>query len=147
VIGNAGPRRRAVLVGVPFVGALTGGCGDGAEARQACYAHTARRDSLSRTVQDLGGTPAAAAPAYALPLPVPDAAAAVRPAAELENRVAGVYAGMVRATTAGLRRETGSLREVASRAVRWSGRSVAFPGLAERAGTAGPSPSASPGAL
>ncbi|NUP40288.1 MAG: DUF4439 domain-containing protein, partial [Streptomyces sp.] len=34
----------------------------------------------------------------------------------------------------------GALREAAVRAVRWSGESVAFPGLAERAATAPASP-------
>jgi hypothetical protein len=88
-------------------------------------------------VRDLGGEPVAAAPAYALPFAVPDAAAAVRLAAMLEDRVAAVYADLVSAATADLRRDAaGALREAAVRAVRWSGGSVAFPGLAERAGTA-----------
>jgi hypothetical protein len=84
-------------------------------------------------VRDLGGRPAASAPAYALPFPVPDAAAAVRLAAELEDRVAGVYSDLVRASSGPLRREAASaLREAAVRAVRWRGSGVAFPGLAER---------------
>ena len=76
-------------------------------------------------------------PAYALPFPVPDSAAAVRLAAELEDRVAGVYSDLVRAPRDG-RRGTAAeaLREAAVRAVRWRGESVAFPGLAERAATA-----------
>ncbi|CAM5550925.1 hypothetical protein SALBM311S_01485 [Streptomyces alboniger] len=77
------------------------------------------------------------AAAYALPFPVPDPASAVRLAAELEDRVAGVYSDLVRAAT-GERRATAAeaLREAAVRAVRWRGESVAFPGLAERSGTA-----------
>jgi hypothetical protein len=75
---------------------------------------------------------------------VPDSPTAVRLAAELEDRVAGVYSDLVRATTGARRREAaGALREAAVRAVRWRGGSVAFPGLAERTGTdtgeAGPS--------
>ncbi|MFD5097737.1 ferritin-like domain-containing protein [Streptomyces albidochromogenes] len=102
------------------------------EAREAYDAHRARRDALERTVRDLGATPVAAAAAYALPFPVPDAAAAVRLAAELEDRVAGVYSDVVRAAGGPLRREAaGALREAAVRAVRWRGRGVAFPGLAE----------------
>ncbi|MEU6010457.1 ferritin-like domain-containing protein [Streptomyces sp. NPDC047453] len=109
-----------------------------AEARSAYDAHRARRDALVREVRDLGGQPVAAAAAYTLPFPVPDSAAAVRFAAELEERVAGVYSDLVRAAAGGRRREAaGALREAAVRAVRWRGGSVAFPGLAERAGTAG----------
>ncbi|MGW0413383.1 DUF4439 domain-containing protein, partial [Streptomyces collinus] len=113
--------------------------------------HRARRDALVREVRDLGGAPVAASAAYALPFQVPDAATAVRLAARLEERVAGVYSDLVRAAT-GERRGTaaGALREAAVRAVRWSGESVAFPGLAERTtdgtgtGAAGAGGSASP---
>ncbi|MFF7643234.1 DUF4439 domain-containing protein [Streptomyces canus] len=115
-----------------------------AEAKAAYDAHRARRDALVRAVRDLGGKPVAAAPAYALPFPVPDPAAAVRLAADLEDRVAGVWSDVVRAT-GGERRSTAAeaLREAAVRAVRWRGESVAFPGLAERATTASPSSAAS----
>ncbi|OIK06857.1 ferritin-like domain-containing protein [Streptomyces monashensis] len=118
-----------------------------AEARAAWDAHRAARDALAREVRDLGGQPVAADAAYALPFPVSDAAAALRLAARLEQRLAGVYADLVRAAT-GARRgaAAGALREAAVRAVRWSGQSVAFPGLAERAagatGSAGATPSA-----
>ncbi|MDN0201263.1 ferritin-like domain-containing protein [Streptomyces sp. S.PNR 29] len=113
------------------------------EARAAYDAHRARRDALAREVRDLGGSPVAAAAGYALPFPVPDSAAAVRLAAELEDRVAGVYSDLVRAA-GGKRRATAAqaLREAAVRAVRWRGGSVAFPGLAERAGTASAAPTA-----
>ncbi|MFD5117157.1 DUF4439 domain-containing protein [Streptomyces sp. NPDC058391] len=105
-----------------------------AEATAAYAAHRARRDSLARTVRDLGGEPAVAAAAYALPFAVPDSAAAVRLAAGLEDRIAGVYSDLVRAAEGPLRREAaGALREAAVRAVRWRGSGVAFPGLAERA--------------
>ena len=108
-----------------------------AEAKAAYDAHRARRDTLVRQVKDLGGTPVAASAAYALPFPVPDSAAAVRLAAELEDRVAGVYSDLVRATGGERRRAAAeALREAAVRAVRWNGESVAFPGLAERAATA-----------
>jgi len=111
------------------------------EARAAYDAHRARRDALTREVRDLGGTPVAAAAGYALPFPVPDSAAAVRLATELEDRVAGVYSDLVRATAGERRRAAAeALREAAVRAVRWSGESVAFPGLAERAATAPASP-------
>lgn len=103
------------------------------EARTAYDAHRARRDALVRAVKDAGSEPVAAAAGYALPFPVPDAAAAVRLAAELERRVAGVYADLVRARTGERRRGAAeAMREAAVRSVRWSGESVAFPGLTER---------------
>ncbi|MEW1645679.1 MULTISPECIES: ferritin-like domain-containing protein [unclassified Streptomyces] len=106
------------------------------EAKTAYDAHRARRDALVREVRDLGGTPVAASAGYALPFPVPDSASAVRLAAELEDRVAGVYSDLVRAATGGLRGTAAeALREAAVRAVRWRGGSVPFPGLAERAAT------------
>lgn len=106
------------------------------DARGAYDAHRARRDALVREVVDLGGEPVPAEAGYALPFAVPDSPAAVRLAAEVEDRVAGVYSDLVRAAT-GERRRTAAeaLREAAVRAVRWRGESVAFPGLAERAGT------------
>ncbi|WP_330173337.1 ferritin-like domain-containing protein [Streptomyces sp. NBC_01498] len=104
-----------------------------AEATAAYDAHRARRDALARTVRDLGGKPAVAAAAYALPFEVPDAAAALRLAADLEDRIAGVYSDLVRASRGPLRQQAaGALREAAVRAVRWRGSGVAFPGLAER---------------
>ncbi|MES5817418.1 ferritin-like domain-containing protein [Streptomyces sp. RG80] len=106
------------------------------EAKAAYDAHRARRDTLVRAVRDLGGKPVAAAAGYALPFPVPDSEAAVRLAGELEERVAGVYSDLVRATVDGRRAMAAeALREAAVRAVRWRGESVAFPGLAERAAT------------
>jgi hypothetical protein len=121
----------AAVYGYGVVGARVGD-DRRAEARQAYAAHQARRDALRRTVRDLGGQPVVAAPAYTLPFAVTDAAAAVRLAAVLEERVAGVYGDMVRATTDDLRGEAaGALREAAVRAVRWRGGSVPFPGLAE----------------
>ncbi|MFD7610617.1 ferritin-like domain-containing protein [Streptomyces sp. NPDC059828] len=105
-----------------------------AEATEAYSAHRARRDAMERTVRDLGAKPVVADAAYALPFPVPDAAAAVRLAAVLEDRIAGVYSDLVRAAEGALRQEAaGALREAAVRAVRWRGTGVAFPGLAERA--------------
>ncbi|ELS56913.1 ferritin-like domain-containing protein [Streptomyces viridochromogenes] len=107
------------------------------EAREAYDAHRARRDALAREVRDLGAEPVAASAAYALPFPVPDSAAAVRLAAELEDRVAGVYSDVVRAAEGEVRGTAAeALREAAVRAVRWRGESVAFPGLAERAASA-----------
>ncbi|MCX4642822.1 ferritin-like domain-containing protein [Streptomyces sp. NPDC055059] len=113
------------------------------EARTAYDSHRARRDDLRRTVRDLGGEPEPSAGAYALPFPVPDPAAAARLAADIEDRVAGVYSDLVRASEGARRsRAADALREAAVRAVRWRGGSVAFPGLAER--SAAPEASATP---
>ncbi|MFD0214961.1 DUF4439 domain-containing protein, partial [Streptomyces hirsutus] len=72
-------------------------------------------------------------------------AAPERLAAELDNRVAGVYSDLVRASEGARRRAAAeALREAAVRAVRWSGESVAFPGLAERAGPSSEAPSVPP---
>jgi hypothetical protein len=123
----------AAVYGYGVVGGRIGDDREG-EATAAYAAHRARRDALERTARDRGGTPAAAAAAYALPFAVPDTAAAVRLAAVLEDRVAGVYSDLVRAAEGPLRREAAAaLREAAVRAVRWRGSGVAFPGLAERA--------------
>ncbi|GAA4656504.1 ferritin-like domain-containing protein [Streptomyces chumphonensis] len=122
----------AAVYGYGVVGARTDADGRRA-AREAHTAHRARRDALARAVRELGGTPTAAAAGYVLPYAVPDAATAARFAAELEDRVAGVYADLVRAGTGERRREAaGALREAALRAARWRGGGVAFPGLAER---------------
>ncbi|MDX2678962.1 MULTISPECIES: ferritin-like domain-containing protein [Streptomyces] len=113
------------------------------EARAAYDAHRARRDALVRVVRGVGAEPVAASAGYALPFAVADAVAAVRLAAELEDRVAGVYSDLVRAATGARRRDAAAaLREAAVRAVRWRGGSVAFPGLAERSGTTGTNPAA-----
>ncbi|ANW17795.1 ferritin-like domain-containing protein [Streptomyces clavuligerus] len=106
-----------------------------ADARAAYEAHRARRDALARTVRGLGADPVAAAPGYELPFATEDPAAAVRLAALLEDRVAGVYSDLVRAAEGPLRREAAAaLREAAVRSARWRGSGVAFPGLAERTG-------------
>ncbi|WP_323451044.1 ferritin-like domain-containing protein [Streptomyces yaizuensis] len=124
----------AAVYGYGVVGARAGKA-RAAQAREGYAAHRARRDALARTARDLGDEPVAAAPAYDLPFPVPDGAAAVRLAAYLEDRVAGVYSDLVRAADGPLRQEAAaSLREAAVRSVRWRGSGVAFPGLAERAG-------------
>ncbi|MEU2182134.1 ferritin-like domain-containing protein [Streptomyces thermolilacinus] len=122
----------AAVYGYGVVGARVGAARR-AEAEAGHAAHRARRDATARTVRDLGGAPAVSAPAYALPFPVADEGAAVRLAAVLEDRVAGAYADLVRASGGVLRRDAAAaLREAAVRAVRWRGSGVAFPGLAER---------------
>lgn len=105
------------------------------EVREAHDAHRARRDALLRAVRDQGGEPEQARAAYTLPFAVPDHAAALRLAAELEDRLAGAYADLVRATGGSERRSAaGALREAAVRSARWRGGGVAFPGLVDREG-------------
>ncbi|MDX2862131.1 ferritin-like domain-containing protein [Streptomyces scabiei] len=129
----------AAVYGYGVVGGKIGQARQG-EARSAYDAHRARRDRLVRVVRDLGGEPAAAAAGYALPFQVTDSGSAERLAAELEERVAGVYSDLVRASEGDRRGAAAeALREAAVRAVRWRGESVAFPGLAERTAAAGPS--------
>ncbi|MEU3557786.1 ferritin-like domain-containing protein [Streptomyces fragilis] len=127
---------RAEHAAVYGYGVVGGRVGDDrrSEAREAFEAHRARRDALVRAVRDLGGEPTAAEAAYALPFEVPDGEAAVRLAAELEERLAGVYADLVRAGRGERRRAAAdALRDAAVRAARWRGGGVAFPGLAEMA--------------
>lgn len=118
-----------------------------AEVRECYDAHRSRRDALRRTIHSLGGDPEPAEPAYTLPFAVPDSDAAVRLAAQLEDRLAGVYADLVRASEGARRRAAAdALREAAVRSVRWKGSGVAFPGLAELgAGEAPAAPSDEPG--
>ncbi|MBV9024087.1 MAG: ferritin-like domain-containing protein [Streptomycetaceae bacterium] len=123
----------AALYGYGVVGARVG-AGRRSDARAAYDAHRAQRDALTRTIHGLHADPVAAAPAYALPFPVPDQAAAVRLAAYLEDRIAGTYADLVRTARGDLRRDAAAaLRDAALRAVRWRGSGTAFPGLIERA--------------
>lgn len=102
-------------------------------ARNAYDTHRARRDILIGLIEKQGEKPVAAAPAYAIPFPVNTAADATRLAAQLEQRLGASYADVVQSSTGDTRR-TGLewLTDAAVRAVRWSGTSVAFPGLPER---------------
>ncbi|MDT0310210.1 DUF4439 domain-containing protein [Streptomyces sp. DSM 44917] len=127
----------AAVYGYGVVGGVLGD-DRGEEVREAHAAHRSRRDRLRRAVRDLGGTPVAAAAAYALPFEVADGEAAVRLAAELESRLAGAYADLVLAAVGEDRRgAAAALSEAAVRAARWRGTAEAFPGLAEYAGSGG----------
>ena len=104
-----------------------------AAARNAYDTHRARRDILVGLIEAQGDKPVAAAPAYAIPFPVNTSADATRLAAQLEQRLGASYADVVESSSGDTRR-TGLewLTDAAVRAVRWSGTSVAFPGLPER---------------
>ncbi|MET9959776.1 ferritin-like domain-containing protein [Streptomyces sp. NPDC006326] len=123
----------AAAYGYGVIGARAGAA-RAAEAREAYGGHLARRDALARTVRGMGGSPRAAEAAYALPFEVRGPADAERLAAEIEDRVAGAYSDLVRASDGRLRREAAdALSAAAVRAARWRGVGVAFPGLTERA--------------
>lgn len=124
----------AAAYGYGVIGARTSGA-RATEAREAYGAHLARRDALTRTVRELGGTPRPSEAAYALPFEVRTAADAERLAAEIEDGVAGAYSDLVRAAQGPLRREAAdALSASAVRAARWRGVGVAFPGLTEKRG-------------
>ncbi|MDB1089705.1 ferritin-like domain-containing protein [Streptomyces sp. ACA25] len=121
----------ATLYGYGVVGARIDG-ERAKEVRQAHAAHRSGRDALHRAVRDLGATPVPAAAGYLLPFPVTDSDSALALAAELEDRLAGVYADLVRATGGSTRRQAaGALTAAAVRAARWRGAGVPFPGLPE----------------
>jgi len=98
-------------------------------------AHRARRDRVRLLLADRGLSPAPAAPAYALPTPVTDAASATALAVRLEEGVAAHYADLV-AVALGSRQEfaAAALVDAAVRGARWRGKPVPFPGLPERSG-------------
>jgi phage tail sheath gpL-like len=132
----------AAVYGYGVVGAELSGS-QRTQAVTAYQAHLALRDALQREVSAAGAVPVAASAGYELPFPVPDAASAVRLAVVLEERLAGVYANAVQATSGTLRTEAaGRLQDAALRALSWRGSSVPFPGLPERSVASGSSPSA-----
>jgi hypothetical protein len=103
-------------------------------ARAAVAAHRARRDALAELLVRRGAEPVAARPAYGLPFPLADAAAAQRLAATVEDRLAAVYADLVAAST-GQPRAVGAagLLAAATATIAAGGPAAAFPGLPERA--------------
>ncbi|OKK20343.1 hypothetical protein AMK16_07485 [Streptomyces sp. CB00455] len=122
----------AAAYGYGVIGARVAGP-RAAEAREAYGVHLARRDSLTRTVRELGGAPRPSEAAYALPFQVRTPGDAERLAAGIEDRVAGAYSDLVRAAEGPLRREAAdALSAAAVRAARWRGVGVAFPGLTEK---------------
>jgi hypothetical protein len=109
----------AAIFGYGVAGAhLTGAAQEAARAAET--AHRARRDAL---VLLLAGTPTSAppaAPAYALPFPVTDAASALRLAVHLEERTAAVWQRTLATTTGDQRRlALDGLTDCAVRATRW----------------------------
>ena len=102
---------------------------DVAVALTSLDVHRSRAASLRRSLAETGSAGPTPAAAYALPFPVVDSLSARRLAAEVEERLAGIYAQLAAATLADERREACLVaRECASQAVRWGGVPSAFPG-------------------
>ncbi|MFX4295024.1 ferritin-like domain-containing protein [Streptomyces bohaiensis] len=102
------------------------------QVRGLLEAHRGQRDELRQAVRELGGAPVAASAGYSLPFPVGDVATARDLAAELEERLAGAYADLVRASDGESRLGAArALRRSALRAAWWRGSGRALPGLAE----------------
>jgi len=115
---------------------LAGGLLDGSAQEAAAAgrdAHRRRRDGLGQVVLRLGATPVAALPAYALPFAVKDPASARALLADVENRLAAVYADLVAAgATDGLRAMgAAGLLDAAAAAVAWGAAVTALPGIPE----------------
>jgi hypothetical protein len=102
------------------------------EATAIWNAHRTRRDRLRAYIQQQGGVPAVAAPAYRLPFAVSSARTAAQLAARLEDGIVTAYAGLAGTTDARLRRYAAlAMQEAVALAVRWRDAppAVAFPGL------------------
>ncbi|GGJ77046.1 hypothetical protein GCM10010123_03790 [Pilimelia anulata] len=110
-------------------------------ARTAEAAHRDLRDALLLHLRSAGATPGGAEPGYALPFPVPDAAAARRLAVVVEERTATVWRAALAATDGPARRLvlTG-LTDAATRATRWRRLSAQLPLTTPYPGRPGPTP-------
>ncbi len=95
--------------------------------------HQRRRDVAVAQVVQQGGVPEPAPPAYALPGPVADAAAATDLAARLEHACAQAYADLVAASAPPERaRPADWLVAAAGAETRWAGVVPPLPGLGDR---------------
>jgi hypothetical protein len=125
----------AVIWAYGVIGPLLDG-DDQDRARTLLVEHERARDQLRARIVAAGGDPPVAEPAYELPTQPADSAGAHALAAEVEARLAAVYADLVAAATDAAEREIG-VRGIATAALRsydWGGSSGPFPGLPERAG-------------
>ncbi len=97
-------------------------------ARQAEAAHRTRRDALLVQLS-ANATPPAAAPDYALPFPVTDAASAIRLAIQIEERTGVLWRVAIPDTTHDQRKYClDALTDCALRAARWRRASGVVPG-------------------
>jgi hypothetical protein len=102
-------------------------------ARAAYETHRARREELRRQITLRHAEPVAALPAYVVPIEVDDDASARELAGLLEQRLAGLYADLVAATSVPALRELAlsTLIETAVLATAWTGDTTALPGIDE----------------
>ncbi len=103
--------------------------------------HTRAADALAAAAQRAGAEVAATAapPAWQVPGPVADTAAAVALATDLEQRTAAAHADLVAASAGGLRAAAvEALVAAAGRRAAWTGTVEALPGLREPAEPAAP---------
>jgi ferritin-like protein len=97
-LGAALAAEHAAVYGYGVAGAYLNG--DARDlAREAESAHRDRRDAVALRIEAAGGELVAAAPAYALPVEVTDAASAMRLAVALEEAAAGAWREALGPTT------------------------------------------------
>lgn len=121
-----------VVYGYGLVGAQLSGPPRHA-ALQRLAAHQLLRDRIAALLREVGLTPVAAQPAYALPYPVEDAGAALRLAVSLEEAAAGCAWDVATAARAGgtaRRLAVTTLADAATAASRWR---LLVPGAADPA--------------
>lgn len=119
----------AAIYGYGVAGAMLAGTAQ-SDAYADWTAHQVARDTLVTMLTKLGATPVAASPAYQLPFAVTNAKAAQRLAVSLENGVTRAYLAVVAVNDPALRSfGARAMQTSASRAVAWSGTTVAFPGM------------------
>ena len=105
--------------------------------------HRARRDRLRAMVTDRGQRPVESSASYLLPAGLTSPAAAVRLAAELEERVAVAFGILVAAASGDERAFAArALQDAAIRGARWKGGAARFPGVPRTE----PTPTATPSA-
>lgn len=106
----------------------------------AAYAtHRARRDQVTRTIRDLGGSPDPAAVAYELPTGVGTPQGVRRASGDIEASCATTYAWTVANTATEARRAAvGMLHDAAVRGLAFGGTPEMFPGAGEFTDRSGP---------
>lgn len=100
--------------------------------RECHLLHRNRRDHLTRVIRDLGGTPAAAAPAYALSNPAVTIEEVTSAALAAEGAAAASYADLVTHTSGEQRAwAVSALTNAAVRKLAFQGSPEIFPGVGE----------------
>jgi uncharacterized protein DUF4439 len=132
----AAAAENAAVYGYSLAGARLVTPQDKAAARAAYDLHRAQVETLTEQLANLSATPPPAAPVYAMPSPVTDAASARAALAAIEESTAATYADVVSAAPSGasaLMRDAALwLQSAAVREAQWRTTSVPFPGLLGR---------------